>query len=149
MNTQTNLKIPPAVVVLLLTVVTWFVRDAVRVEGRPVVALLLLLTACLFVGLGGYAFRRAATTVDPLQPHKATALVVTGIYRFTRNPMYVGFALLLAAWAIYLGSVIGLALLPLFILYMNRFQIAREEAALLERFGESYRSYCRQVRRWV
>ena len=94
-------------------------------------------------------FLRARTTVDPLDPGKASALVASGIYRFTRNPMYLGMATLLLAWAVYLSNVAALAGLALFIAYMNRFQIAPEERALRARFGEQFDAYCRRVRRWI
>ena len=94
-------------------------------------------------------FLRARTTVDPLDPGKASALVASGLYRFTRNPMYLGMATLLLAWAVYLSNVAALAGLALFIAYMNRFQIAPEERALRARFGEEFDAYCRRVRRWI
>ena len=94
-------------------------------------------------------FLRSRTTTNPLKPDSASALVSGGIYRFTRNPMYLGLATLLLAWAIYLGNLAALAGLPLFILYMNRFQIAPEERALEARFGAEYIAYRARVRRWV
>lgn len=94
-------------------------------------------------------FLRSRTTVNPLKPDSASALVTGGIYRFTRNPMYLGLATLLLAWAIYLGNLAALAGVPLFILYMNRFQIAPEERALEARFGAEYRLYRARVRRWL
>jgi protein-S-isoprenylcysteine O-methyltransferase Ste14 len=63
--------------------------------------------------------------------------------------VYVGFLLLLVAWAFYLMSVAALALLPLFVWYMNRFQIAPEERFLLQKFGADYQAYTKQVRRWL
>ena len=94
-------------------------------------------------------FLRRRTTINPLKPASASALVTEGIYRFTRNPMYVGLATLLAAWAIYLGNLAALAGVPLFIIYMNRFQIAPEERALEARFGAEYIAYRARARRWL
>lgn len=94
-------------------------------------------------------FLRSRTTINPLKPESASALVTGGIYRFTRNPMYLGLATLLLAWAIYLGNLAALTGLPLFILYMKRFQIASEERALEARFGAEYIAYRTRVRRWV
>lgn len=93
-------------------------------------------------------FLRARTTVDPLDPGKASALVASGIYRFTRNPMYLGMAMLLLAWAVWLSNLAALAGLALFVAYINRFQIEPEERALRARFGEEFDAYCRRVRRW-
>ena len=68
---------------------------------------------------------------------------------YSRNPMYLGFLLLLLALACYLMNVAAMALLPLFVLYMNRFQIAPEERFLLQKFGAEYQAYCERVRRWL
>ena len=111
---------------------------------------IVLAAAGVALDIAGLAhFLRAKTTINPLNPTAASALVVRGVYRFTRNPMYLGMALLLLAWSIYLGNVAALALLPAFVLYMNRFQIAPEERALEARFGAEYSRYCARVRRWL
>lgn len=94
-------------------------------------------------------FLRARTTINPLKPGNASALVSGGIYRFTRNPMYLGLAALLLAWAIYLANLAALGVLPLFVLYLNRFQIAPEERALQARFGAEFEAYRARVRRWL
>ncbi|MDR9437787.1 MAG: isoprenylcysteine carboxylmethyltransferase family protein, partial [Thiohalophilus sp.] len=70
-------------------------------------------------------------------------------YRYTRNPMYLGFLLMLVAWGLFLGSVFAALLLPLFIIYMNRFQILPEERHMRALFGEAYLHYMSQVRRWL
>ncbi len=108
--------------------------------------LLLGLGVCLS---GVLAFRRACTTVNPLQPQQASALVEAGIYRYSRNPMYLGFAIVLAAWALALVSPLTLLGVVAFVLYMNRFQIAPEERALEALFGESFVRYRARVRRWI
>ena len=96
-----------------------------------------------------FHFLRNRTTINPLKPESASALVTGGIYRLTRNPMYLGLATLLLAWAIYLGNLAALAGVPVFILYMNGFQVAAEERALEARFGAEYAAYRARVRRWL
>ena len=98
---------------------------------------------------GVISFRLAQTTVDPVHPERASSVVTTGIYRWTRNPMYLGFWLLLLAYAVKLSQPLALLLLPVFIGYMNRFQIIPEEQALERLFGDDYRNYCQRVRRWI
>ena len=100
-------------------------------------------------GLGVQAFRRARTTVNPTQPAKASALVRSGIYAVTRNPMYLGFLLLLCAWAIHLSNAFALPFLPAFAAYLNRFQIQPEERVLTATFGPSFTAYAAHVRRWI
>jgi protein-S-isoprenylcysteine O-methyltransferase Ste14 len=98
---------------------------------------------------GVVAFRRSKTTVNPFTPEQSSALVAAGIYRVSRNPMYLGFLLVLAGWGAYLANWASALLLPAFVAYMNRFQILPEERALAERFGSRFADYTRAVRRWL
>jgi len=102
-----------------------------------------------FSATGILSFRRVRTTVNPTRPDEASVLVSTGIYRVTRNPMYVGLLLVLVAWAVFLASAWALLGVAGFVLYMNRFQIAPEERALSRLFGSEYASYKARVRRWL
>jgi protein-S-isoprenylcysteine O-methyltransferase Ste14 len=99
--------------------------------------------------VGVAAFRKAKTTVNPVQAHNASSLVRHGIYRYTRNPMYLGMLLVLAGWAAFLANPGALVFLPLFVGFMNRFQIQPEERILASLFGVEYASYLAQVRRWL
>lgn len=117
--------------------------------GQLLVASVVLLVAGL-VGMAGVrAFARAETTVNPLRPDSASRLVAHGIYRRSRNPMYLALLLALLAWGILLGNVLALLVLPVFVMAMNRLQIVPEERALAIVFGEEFRGYKRQVRRWL
>jgi protein-S-isoprenylcysteine O-methyltransferase Ste14 len=98
-------------------------------------------------GAAMVSFRRAHTSVVPMNP--TTALVTSGPYRLTRNPMYVGMALLYVALAFAFGVMWALLLLPAVILVIDRFVIAREEPYLERKFGQSYRDYTLRVRRWL
>jgi protein-S-isoprenylcysteine O-methyltransferase Ste14 len=98
---------------------------------------------------GVVAFRASQTTVNPLTPGASSTIVSTGVYRFSRNPMYLGFLLALAAWAVYLSNALAVLLLPAFVAYMNQFQIKPEERALLAKFGPRFSQYLAGVRRWV
>lgn len=98
---------------------------------------------------GVVAFRRARTTVNPMRPDGASSLVASGIYRWTRNPMYLGMLLVLVGWAAYLARPWALLLLPAFVLYMNRFQIGPEERVLEGIFGAEFEAYRSRVRRWL
>jgi len=98
---------------------------------------------------GVFAFRRKQTTVNPLDPGAASTVVTVGIYRRTRNPMYLGLLLALTGWAVYLSNAAAALLLPAFVAYMNRFQIGPEERALLAKFGPEFATYMSAVRRWI
>ena len=108
--------------------------------GR-IAAAVAMMAASLLVGVAGIrAFNRHETTVNPMVPEKANALVTSGIYRITRNPMYLALALLLLAWAIFLRNSVALGLVLLFVLYLTQFQIKPEERALEELFGDEFRA---------
>jgi protein-S-isoprenylcysteine O-methyltransferase Ste14 len=102
-----------------------------------------------FSGAGVLAFRRARTTVNPTRPEEATRLVRSGVYRITRNPMYVGLSCLLVAWAVFLSSLWALLGPLAFVLYIGRFQITPEERALAKLFASEYAAYRAEVRRWL
>jgi protein-S-isoprenylcysteine O-methyltransferase Ste14 len=95
-----------------------------------------------------FQFWRAHTTINPHRPESATKLVTSGVYAWTRNPMYLGLSVLLLGWAINLGTLTPLVLAPLFIPLIRHVQIRPEEHALRERFGEDYARYCQRVNRW-
>ena len=146
-------RIPPPVVGLLVAGFMWSVAalpPALPLSGgvRLAIALLVAAVGLTFDLLGLLAFRRSRTTVNPLQPQKASALVTDGVYRVTRNPMYVGMAFLLTGWAVYLGSLWTFLGPVLFIVYITRFQIAPEERVLRARFPE-FEAYAARVRRWL
>jgi protein-S-isoprenylcysteine O-methyltransferase Ste14 len=149
-----KLRIPPLLVVVvaasLMAVLARIVPDWTvesRVAGALAAVLALAGLAVLVPALG--AFRRARTTVSPLEPQRASTLVVRGVYRVTRNPMYLGFAVLLLAWACWLAHPLALLGPVLFVAWMNRYQIEAEERALEARFGAGYRAYRQRVRRWL
>jgi protein-S-isoprenylcysteine O-methyltransferase Ste14 len=100
--------------------------------------------------LAGVArFRKAKTTIDPLNPEKAKQLVVAGVFSLSRNPMYLGMALIAIAWAIYLANPWSFIGVLGFVLFINRFQITPEERAMDKLFGDQYAKYKDTVRRWV
>jgi protein-S-isoprenylcysteine O-methyltransferase Ste14 len=94
-------------------------------------------------------FLRKKTTLDPTFPGKASSLVTDGVFRISRNPMYLGLALLLSGWAVWLGSATPWLVVPLFVVGVTAVQIVPEERALAERFGETYIAYRRRVARWI
>jgi len=116
---------------------------------RHLVAGLLLVAGLGVTALGVQRFRAARTTIDPTRPDKATTLVATGIYRVTRNPMYLGFATMLMGWAVQWQSVWCMAFPVMFVGYINRYQIAPEESALRTKFGAEFDAYASKVRRWL
>lgn len=95
------------------------------------------------------AFRKARTTVNPLDPARTSALVTTGPYRFSRNPMYVGLSLILTAWFVWLGDPLNLLLIGGFLVTVTALQIKPEERALTARFPDAFPAYAARTRRWI
>jgi protein-S-isoprenylcysteine O-methyltransferase Ste14 len=94
-------------------------------------------------------FRQARTTVNPTDPSKASCLVTDSVFRYSRNPMYLGLVLLLIGWALWLGSASPWLIPPLFMITVTNLQIIPEERALARLFGEQYLAYQRSVARWI
>ena len=149
-----ELKIPPPLVALATGALMWFASSQVAPFAMPdvirvSVALTLALSGIGFDLAGLMAFIRAKTTINPIKPASTTALVTTGLYRVTRNPMYLGMLLVLFGWAVFLSNLAALPIAPLFALYITRFQIIPEERVLAEKFGAAFMAYQSQVRRWL
>ena len=149
-----ELKVPPLLLAPLLAAVMWGISRcephfAIPGIARWTVSLALATAGLSLALLGMLAFRRSRTTVDPTRPGRASTFVSDGVYRFTRNPMYLGMALVLAAWATFLASPWAFAGPVSWVAYMNRYQVGPEERILAELFGDRYARYLATVRRWL
>ena len=153
MRAGLDARIPPLAVAVIAAGFMWSIAaltPALRIDvpARLFIFAGLAAAGALIVVAGVLAFVRARTTVDPTAPEAASALVTTGIYRVTRNPMYLGFAIALIGWAAFLQNPLSLLAVAAFVVYIDRFQITPEERALEARFGSDFRSYTQKVRRW-
>jgi len=149
-----ELRIPPLVVALGFAVAMFGAARAApglvyALPGNLAIALTLAALGAMAGVAGVIAFRRERTTVNPMTPDAASSMVCSGIYRVSRNPMYLGFLLALAGWAVYLSNAATAVLLPVFVLTMNHLQIKPEERALLAKFGPQFAQYMSHVRRWI
>jgi len=149
-----ELKIPPPLVAIIVAGTMWGAALVAPLIEVPTVIRLVVAALIGVVGLGvavsgAISFRRAQTTTNPMKPEKASSLVTAGIFGFTRNPMYIGLALVLVGWAVFLSSAWALIGPIVFVAYIGRFQIAPEERALSAMFGAAYSAYKAKVRRWL
>ena len=149
-----ELKIPPVAFGVLVATLMWLASWRVPAFGfefplRGLLSVSVAVAGAIVSGLGIVSFRQARTTVNPMKPDAASSLVVSGVYRLTRTPMYLGFLLILLGWAIFLSNVLAFLFLPAFVFYMNRFQIEPEEKALRSLFGPQFAAYITRVRRWL
>jgi len=149
-----ELKVPPPAVALLFGFLMWLVTSLVAsievpLGARVAVALLFASIGLVFGVSAMVSFSREKTTMNPTKPAASSSLVITGPFRFTRNPMYLSLLLYLLAWAVYLSNFVAVLFLPVFVLYINQFQIKPEERVLFSLFGPEYASYKERVRRWL
>jgi len=149
-----ELKVPPLALVLVLAgamsfVALQFPSLAFPLPWRHGLSVTISGVGILLLLAGMYSFQKAKTTFNPLKPDTASSLVASGVFRVSRNPMYVGFLLVLTGWAMWLSHPLPFLFLPVFVAYMNRFQISPEERVLSAKFGEAYDIYKQSVRRWL
>ncbi|WP_428776159.1 methyltransferase family protein [Vibrio sp.] len=149
-----ELKVPPVVLFLIALVLIDRIAEIFYTFDIPLPLPLLVFAGCFvvsgFVGLAGIVeFRRAKTTVHPGKPENASTIVSSGIFAYSRNPMYLGLLLLLFGFAYWQQNALSMTVCLLFVGYMNRFQIEPEERILEQYFGEDYLVYKRRVRRWI
>lgn len=149
-----ELRVPPVALTLIAGLVMVVVPKltpslSVSIPARELVGLAVAVAGLAVCGVGVASFRRAGTTVSPLTPEASSSLVQSGIYAHTRNPMYLGFALILAGWSLFLSNLAAIAVVPIFVLWLDRYQIVPEERALAARFGGEFAQYVSRVRRWL
>lgn len=152
--TNLELKIPPVIVMLCIASLMYLAAQETPQLSYDVPFIKVAVWICGVAGLiiiarGVQIFHQHQTTVDPRTPNASTQIVTSDIYRFTRNPMYLGMALCLLGWVFYLGNLIALGLVFGFVGYISRFQILPEERLLQSKFGQEYMDYIVKVRRWV
>jgi protein-S-isoprenylcysteine O-methyltransferase Ste14 len=144
---------PPLIFVGVLAIalaIDWLIggpRLGLSFGSRMLIATILLIPGGALLFAAGARFNAAKTNIPPWKP--STALVTGGVYRYTRNPMYLGMALVYIALSLFADSAVALAGLPVALLVMQYWVILREERYMEAKFGEAYRRYTQQVRRWL
>ncbi len=150
-----KLRIPPLLQFLFCAGLGWMAsRLSPGLDYDPglaghAIAAGLALAGAAILAAAVAAFLIARTTVNPVRPTDAGHLVTTGLYRVSRNPMYLGFALVLVGLAIWIANGAALLAPLVFVVMMTVLQIDPEEKALKDMFGDAYDAYCRQTRRWL
>ena len=126
-----------------------FPQTRIAFPGQAALAYALLGAGVAVGASAVLSFRRHRTTVHPMRPDEASTLVTTGVFSVTRNPMYLGLALVVAGVGLRTGSLIALSLAPVFVVALTKFQIEPEEAAMRRLFGEAWGDYAARVPRWL
>ena len=151
MKKYLNTKIPPPIVTLLCIGIIYLFESQIEYSEPDLeaVGIIFLILGLILIFSAVLKFIKTKTTVDPTRPHKTSNLVITGIYKITRNPMYLGMLFLIMAYTIYTNKVVGSIRIQIFIFYINKFQIEPEEIEMRKKFGESFENYCKKVNRWL
>ncbi|APQ15854.1 methyltransferase family protein [Maribacter hydrothermalis] len=148
-----ELKLPPAIVFLFFGLTMYILASFLPFGffdffGRILLVKILIAFGVLIAFAALFQFYIAKTIIDPTKPNNASKLVVNGVFKFSRNPMYLAMLVALLAFGVFLGNAFNTLVAAAFVGYMNRFQIIPEERVLLDKFGRSFKEYCTLTRRW-
>ena len=146
------LKIPPPLLVLILVIANYFSSkkiDLIHLPNQDLISILILLIGILILINPIFKFIKSKTTIDPIKFKKVNKLIISGIYKYSRNPMYLGLLMIVISTSIFFLNIFSITTPLLFYCWINRFQIKREEIFLTEKFGEEYMSYKIKTRRWI
>jgi len=145
-------KIPPPLVVLILVISTFFSSkkiDLIQIPFQSLISIFILSIGILILLNPVLKFKKSKTTINPIKFKKVNKLVTSGIYKYSRNPMYLGLLMIVISSSIFYLNIYSVLTPLFFYLWINRFQIKREEVFLTEKFGEDYLSYKKKTRRWI
>ena len=145
-------KIPPPLVALTFGFLINYTKNIfpkIEISNDIIFGSFMIIIGLIIILSAIILFKKYQTTITPLNPSNATKLITDGIYKFSRNPMYLGLLLVLLGISIILNPVGGLSLIPLFILYLNLFQIIPEENAMVDLFKDEFSEYQKNVRKWI
>ena len=150
MNIKT--KFPPPLVALIFGFLINYTKNIfpkIEIKNEIIFGSFMIISGLIVILSAITTFKKYHTTITPLNPANATKLITDGIYKFSRNPMYLGLLLVLLGISIILNLIGGFFLIPLFILYLNLFQIIPEENAMVDLFKDEFLEYKKNVRRWI
>ena len=145
-------KFPPPLVALAFGFLINYTKNIfpkIEIRWGDVFGSIIIIFGIIIILSATVLFKKYKTTITPLKPSKATKLIISGVYKFSRNPMYLGLLLVLLGISIILNLTGGFFLIPLFIIYLNRFQIIPEENAMVDLFKDEFLEYKKNVRRWI
>tara|TARA_S200000501_G_scaffold72683_1_gene64662 strand:- start:243 stop:698 length:456 start_codon:yes stop_codon:yes gene_type:complete len=151
MKLNLKTKIPPPLITLIcILIIYFFEKEFIFFEDWNIyISGFFLLWGLIIIAFAVFKFAKTKTTVDPTKPSKTSSLVISGIYRITRNPMYLGMLFLIISFTFYKLSLLGAIVIPSFIFYINKYQIEPEEYEMRKKFGENFEDYCKKVDRWI
>jgi len=145
-------KFPPPLVALTFGFLINYTKNIfpkIEIKNEKIFGSIMIISGLIIILYAIILFKKYKTTITPLNPSNATKLITVGIYKFSRNPMYLGLLLVLLGISFIINIIGGFFLIPLFILYLNLFQIIPEESAMVDLFKDEFLDYKKNVRRWI
>ena len=145
-------KFPPPLIALTFGLLIYYTKNIfpkIEVKNEFIFGSIMIISGLIIILSAIILFKKYQTTITPLNPSNATKLITNGIYKFSRNPMYLGLLLVLSGISTILNPIGGFFLIPSFILYLNFFQIIPEENAMVDLFKDEFLEYKKNVRRWI
>ena len=146
------LKIPPPLLVLILVISNCFSSkkiDLILLPNQELISFIIFLIGILILINPIFKFIKSKTTIDPIKFKKVNKLITSGIYKYSRNPMYLGLLMIVISTSIFCLNIFSIITPILFVCWINIFQIKREEIFLTEKFGKEYLLYKTKTRRWI
>ena len=146
------LKIPPPLLVLILVIFNYFSSkkiDLILLPNQDITSIIIFLIGMLILINPIFKFIKSKTTIDPIKFKKVNKLITSGIYKYSRNPMYLGLLMIIISTSIFYLNIFSISTPFFFYFWINRFQIKREEIFLKEKFGKEYLLYMTKTRRWI
>ena len=146
------LKIPPPIIALFLVISNFFSSkriDLIQLPNQTLISILILFIGIFILIIPVYKFVKSKTTIDPIKFKKVNNLVTSGIYKYSRNPMYLGLLMVIISTSIFYLTIFSITTPFIFYFWINRFQIKREEIFLTKKFGQKYISYKSKTRKWI
>ena len=146
------IKIPPPILVMILVISNYFSSktiDLILLPNQDLISIIILLIGALILINPIFKFIKSKTTIDPIKFKKVNKLIISGIYKYSRNPMYLGLLMIVISTSIFYLNIFSITTPFLFYFWINRFQIKREEIFLTEKFGKEYSLYKAKTRRWL
>ena len=150
--TNIKTKLPPPLVALIFGFLINYTKNIfpkIEIKNQIIFGSFMIINGLIIILSAIILFKKYQTTISPLNPSNATKLITNGIYKFSRNPMYLGLLLVLLGISIIFNLTGGFFFILLFILYMNLFQIIPEENAMVDLFKDQFIDYKKNVRRWI
>ena len=146
------LKIPPPIIALFLVISNFFLSkriDLIQLPNQTLISILILFVGIFILIIPVSKFVKSKTTIDPIKFKKVNNLVTSGIYKYSRNPMYLGLLMVIISTSIFYLTIFSITTPFIFYFWINRFQIKREEIFLTKKFGQKYISYKSKTRKWI